>query len=88
MKKILEIKDLSKNFDSIKALKNVNLELYEGEIHGLIGANGSGKSTLMNILFGSKHIRDSGSYEGSIYIEGQRVKINTNRDSVLYLAFQ
>lgn len=81
MKKILEIKDLSKNFDSIKALKNVNLELYEGEIHGLIGANGSGKSTLMNILFGSKHIRDSGSYEGSIYIEGQRVKINTNRDS-------
>lgn len=81
MKKILEIKKLSKNFDSTKALNNVDFDLKKGEIHGLIGANGSGKSTFMNILFGSKHIKDSGGYDGKIYIEGQEVKIDTNKDS-------
>lgn len=81
MNKILEIKSLSKQFDKTKALDNIDFELYEGEIHGLIGANGSGKSTLMNILFGSKYIRDTGGYSGEIYIDGEKVLIKNNEDS-------
>ena len=39
---ILEMKNISKNFGSVIALKNVDLEVYPGEIRGLIGENGSG----------------------------------------------
>ena len=49
---ILEMKNISKNFGSVIALKNVNLEVYPGEIRGLIGENGSGKSTLIKIILG------------------------------------
>ena len=47
---ILEMKNISKNFGSVIALKNVNLEVYPGEIWGLIGENGSGKSTISSIV--------------------------------------
>ena len=47
---ILEMKNISKNFGS--ALKNVDLEVYPGEIRGLIGENGSGKSTISSIAAG------------------------------------
>ena len=50
---ILEMKNISKNFGSVIALKNVNLEVYPGEIRGLIGENGSGKSTLIKIILGN-----------------------------------
>lgn len=49
---ILEMKGISKNFGSVTALKNVNLEVYPGEIRGLIGENGSGKSTISSIAAG------------------------------------
>lgn len=81
MKKTLEIKGLSKKFNQTQALENVNFSLEEGEIHGLIGANGSGKSTLMNILFGSRHIRETGGYSGDIYIDGKKKLINSQEES-------
>ncbi len=49
---ILEMKNISKNFGSVVALRNVNLEVYPGEIRGLIGENGSGKSTISSIAAG------------------------------------
>ncbi len=49
---ILEMKNISKYFGSVIALKNVNLEVYPGEIRGLIGENGSGKSTISSIAAG------------------------------------
>ena len=54
MKKIVEIKNLSKNYGKIKAVKKLSLDLYEGEIFGFIGPNGAGKSTtikcIMNLI--------------------------------------
>lgn len=82
MEYILEVKNLSKQFQSNYALKNVDFNLEEGEIHGLVGANGSGKSTLLNILFGSSYIEETGGYEGDIWINGNRVKIKNTFDAV------
>src|SRR5512140_1371890 len=49
---ILEVKNLSKTCRGLQALRQVNLELYEGEIQGIIGPNGAGKTTLFNCLTG------------------------------------
>ena len=57
-KNVLRVKNLNKFYKkkgskSIRALKNLNLEVKEGEILGLLGPNGAGKSTFINILGGS-----------------------------------
>jgi ribose transport system ATP-binding protein len=56
---IVRMDNISKNFAGVKALKNVHLELYKGEVHALVGENGAGKSTLMKILYGI-HQKDEG----------------------------
>lgn len=50
---LLEVKGISKSFTSTKALQQVSLAVYPGEVHGLIGENGSGKSTLSAIISGN-----------------------------------
>jgi len=52
MNKILKIQNLTKNFGSISAVSNVNLEVEEGTIHSVIGPNGAGKSTFFNMISG------------------------------------
>ena len=57
-KSVLNVKNLNKVYSkkgsrSIHAIKNLNLEVKEGEIFGLLGPNGAGKSTFINILGGS-----------------------------------
>src|SRR5258707_1698747 len=69
---ILEMRRVSKSFFSIKALRNVDLTVYPGEIHALMGENGAGKSTLMKILSGA-YRPDPG---GEIRIEGKPVRIH------------
>ena len=49
---MLKIKSISKHFGGVKALNELNLEVWEGEIFGVIGPNGSGKSTLINVICG------------------------------------
>jgi ABC-2 type transport system ATP-binding protein len=48
----VEIIDISKKFNNNFALKNINLQIFEGEILGLLGPNGSGKSTLLKLMLG------------------------------------
>jgi branched-chain amino acid transport system permease protein len=49
---LLEAKDLCMAFSGLKVLQNLNLEIYQGEILGLLGPNGSGKSTFINVISG------------------------------------
>lgn len=68
---LLRMEGVGKVYFSNRVLKNVSFTLEKGRILGLVGENGAGKSTLMNILFGMKVIRDTGGYEGHIYINGE-----------------
>lgn len=52
MENILKINGLSKKYGSFKALDNINLEVHEKDIYGLIGQNGAGKTTLLKIIMG------------------------------------
>lgn len=65
---ILLMKNISKSFPGVKALSNVDLELYKGEVLALMGENGAGKSTLIKILSG-----DYRADEGEIWIGGKQV---------------
>ncbi|MDB5648085.1 ATP-binding cassette domain-containing protein, partial [Methylobacterium sp.] len=49
---LLSVRGVSAYYGSIRALKNVDIDVHEGEIVALIGANGAGKSTLMMTIFG------------------------------------
>jgi ABC-2 type transport system ATP-binding protein len=50
MTKILEIKDLTKNYGSVRALDQVGFSLEDKKIYGLLGRNGAGKTTLLNLI--------------------------------------
>ena len=64
-KSLLEMRGIYKSFPGVKALKNVDFTLHEGEIHALMGENGAGKSTLIKVLTGV-HVKDS----GDIFLKG------------------
>ncbi|CAM2922490.1 methionine ABC transporter ATP-binding protein [Hathewaya histolytica] len=72
--KIIEIKDLNKNFNNKVVLKNISFDVEEGEILGIVGHSGAGKSTLLRCLNGLE------TYEnGSIKIDENEVKsLNLN----------
>jgi len=65
---IAELKDITKTFNGISALDNVNLQIRKGEILALLGPNGSGKTTLLKILaFLEKPLK------GQVYFDGRKV---------------
>ena len=59
---ILEVTDISKNYDDVHALRDVSLSIGRGEVRALLGKNGAGKSTLMKVLAGVI----PGLYEGEL----------------------
>jgi len=66
-KVLLEVKGCSKSFPGVKAFNKVDFDLYEGEIHCIVGENGAGKSTFIKMLSGA--LRPD---EGTIIIGGQQ----------------
>ncbi|MCC9000498.1 MAG: sugar ABC transporter ATP-binding protein [Candidatus Contendobacter sp.] len=68
----LDMRGISKTFPGVKALDNVQLQAWTGEIHSLMGENGAGKSTLMKILSGA-YSADPG---GEIRIDGRLAPIS------------
>ncbi|MBC8185979.1 sugar ABC transporter ATP-binding protein [candidate division KSB1 bacterium] len=70
-KTVLQMKKITKKYPGVTALKNVDFDLREGEVHALVGENGAGKSTLIKILGGA--ISKTG---GEIFLNGDRIDIN------------
>lgn len=79
---MLTIRNLSKKYTSEYALREIDLTIQSGKIHGIIGANGSGKSTLLKILNGDASILDTGGYEGVIEVKGEPVSIRSHHDAI------
>lgn len=73
----LQMKKITKTFPGVKALDGVSIEIFSGEIHGLIGENGAGKSTLMKVLMGIYK-----ADEGEILIKGTTVKIGNPSEAI------
>ena len=73
---LVEMKNISKSFGGVHAVRDVSVDLFPGEVVGLLGHNGAGKSTLIKIL--------SGAYtadEGEIWVGGERAHIRTPKDA-------
>jgi len=75
---ILQMVDITKEFPGVKALSQVNLTVYPGEIHAICGENGAGKSTLMKVLSG---VYPAGTYDGEIHFNGELCQFRGIRDS-------
>jgi len=73
---LVEMKDISIAFGGVKAVDHVSVDLYPGEVVGLLGHNGAGKSTLIKILSGAYQM-DS----GEIFVNGEQADIRSPRDA-------
>ena len=73
---LVELRDISISFGGIKAVDHVTVDLYPGEVVGLLGHNGAGKSTLIKCLSGAYHA-DS----GQVLVDGKPVEIANPRDA-------
>lgn len=65
----IEVCDLSKNYDAVRAVDNISFKAAEGEVIALLGPNGAGKSTLMNMIAG--YLAPS---RGNIFIRGRNIR--------------
>jgi len=74
---LLELKNVSKRFGGIHALKGIDFDVRSGEVHALVGENGAGKSTMMKILAGV--IPD---YEGEMLWQGRPVRLRNPRHAL------
>lgn len=74
---LLEMRGIAKRFGQFYALKDVDLQVFAGEIHALMGENGAGKSTLMKILAGAYTATD-----GEVRIDGQPRHIASPKDAI------
>ena len=68
---MIEVKNLTKSFDKVKVLEDLNFTIKDEAIYGLIGANGAGKSTLLRII-NDIYNQDN----GEVLVDGVNVKDN------------
>jgi simple sugar transport system ATP-binding protein len=74
---ILKAVGIRKSYGSVEALRNIDFEVYPGEVIGLVGDNGAGKSTFIKILSGV-HKKDS----GDLFLEGNKVSFDSPKDAM------
>ncbi len=77
MQPILEVRGITKAFPGVLALNHVDLDIYPGEVHAVVGENGAGKSTLMKVLTGV-YTRDEGEY----LFEGKPATFRSIQESI------
>jgi ribose transport system ATP-binding protein len=73
---ILQVQNITKSFPGVKALDQVSLDIYSGQVNAIVGENGAGKSTLMNIISGVYN-----EYDGTIFIDGKTEKFSTPKEA-------
>ena len=73
---VLEIRNVSKEFSGVYALKNVSMEIFPGQVTAVIGENGAGKSTLMKIISGVYP-----EFEGDIFYRGEQVSFKNPKEA-------
>jgi D-xylose transport system ATP-binding protein len=76
---LVALRDISIAFGGIKAVDRASVDLFRGEVLGLLGHNGAGKSTLIKVLSGA-YKRDT----GEIFINGEKAEIDNPRDAKTY----
>jgi rhamnose transport system ATP-binding protein len=73
---IVELREVTKSFGGVAALKGVDFEVRPGEVHALLGENGAGKSTLIRIMSGALS-----PDAGEVHVGGERVRFGSPRDA-------
>ena len=76
---LVEMRKINVAFGGVHAVRDVTIDLFRGEVVGLVGGNGAGKSTLTKVLSGAQ-VADS----GEIYIDGERAAISNPREAKVY----
>jgi D-xylose transport system ATP-binding protein len=76
---LVDMRNINVAFGGVHAVRNVSIDLYPGEVVGLVGGNGAGKSTLTKVLSGAQ-LADS----GEIFVDGQKATITNPRDAKIY----
>jgi len=79
---LLEVKNITVHYGKVPAVRNVSIDVDEGEIVALIGSNGAGKTTILRTITGLKH-----STEGQIYFKGKQINgLSTDKINALGIA--
>ena len=73
----IELRSINKTFGAVRANKDIDLQVRNSSIHGIVGENGAGKSTLMSILYGF-YEADS----GEIFLNGKPTRIRSSADAI------
>ncbi|MGD9210779.1 MAG: ATP-binding cassette domain-containing protein, partial [Desulfobacteraceae bacterium] len=79
----LTIKNVKKTFGSVEVLKQVSVDVQDGEFLVLVGPSGCGKSTLLNLIAGLERITD-----GEIFIGERKVNVVSPKDRDIAMVFQ
>ena len=77
MEPVLEVRNITKKFGGLIAVDNLNMQVFPGEVVGLLGDNGAGKSTLIKMVSGVYH-----PTAGQIFYQGQEVTIHNPMDAL------